>query len=149
MLITHNHQQESAESFNLNLFVNYCHELIPKDYPKKIRLFFNWFIQNQPLIIYAITKSSIPSFVLLFNYFPQNPSIMYVLKRDGRRESVKFDKITARIEKLCYSLDPFFVQPLDVAKKVITGGYFNVPIFLGGFTHLIVILVICLCNYPR
>jgi ribonucleoside-diphosphate reductase alpha chain len=48
---------------------------------------------------------------------------MYVIKRDGRRESVKFDKITARIEKLCYSLDPFFVQPLDVAKKVITGLY--------------------------
>ena len=48
---------------------------------------------------------------------------MYVIKRDGRRESVKFDKITARIEKLCYSLDPFFIQPLDVAKKVITGLY--------------------------
>jgi ribonucleoside-diphosphate reductase alpha chain len=46
---------------------------------------------------------------------------MYVVKRDGRRESVKFDKITARIEKLSYSLDPFFVQPLEVARKVITG----------------------------
>ncbi|MBP6386728.1 MAG: ribonucleoside-diphosphate reductase subunit alpha [Pseudarcicella sp.] len=48
---------------------------------------------------------------------------MYVIKRDGRRESVKFDKITARIEKLCYSLDPHFVEPLEVAKKVITGLY--------------------------
>jgi ribonucleoside-diphosphate reductase alpha chain len=48
---------------------------------------------------------------------------MYVFKRDGRRESVKFDKITARIEKLCYSLDPFFVQPLEVARKVISGLY--------------------------
>ena len=48
---------------------------------------------------------------------------MYVIKRDGRRESVKFDKITARIEKLCYSLDPYFIQPLEVAKKVITGLY--------------------------
>lgn len=46
---------------------------------------------------------------------------MYVIKRDGRRESVKFDKITARIEKLCYSLDPFFIQPLEVARKVISG----------------------------
>jgi ribonucleoside-diphosphate reductase alpha chain len=45
---------------------------------------------------------------------------MYVIKRDGRRESVKFDKITARIEKLCYS---FFVQPLEVARKVISGLY--------------------------
>ncbi|RVU23514.1 ribonucleoside-diphosphate reductase subunit alpha [Sandaracinomonas limnophila] len=48
---------------------------------------------------------------------------MFVIKRDGRRESVKFDKITARIEKLCYSLDPYFVQPLEVARKVITGLY--------------------------
>lgn len=48
---------------------------------------------------------------------------MYVIKRDGRRESVKFDKITARIEKLCYSLDPYFVQPLEVARKVIAGLY--------------------------
>lgn len=48
---------------------------------------------------------------------------MYVIKRDGRRESVKFDKITARIEKLCYSLDPFFIQPLEVARKVISGLY--------------------------
>lgn len=48
---------------------------------------------------------------------------MLVLKRDGRRESVKFDKITARIEKLCYGLDMNFIEPIDVAKKVINGIY--------------------------
>ncbi len=48
---------------------------------------------------------------------------MYVIKRDGRRESVKFDKITARIEKLYYGLDPRFIQPVEVAKKVVTGIY--------------------------
>ena len=48
---------------------------------------------------------------------------MYVIKRDGRRESVKFDKITARIEKLCYGLDPIFVQPVEVALKVVSGIY--------------------------
>lgn len=48
---------------------------------------------------------------------------MLVVKRDGRRESVKFDKITARIEKLSYGLDPNFVEPIDVAKKVIEGLY--------------------------
>ncbi len=48
---------------------------------------------------------------------------MDVVKRDGRRESVKFDKVTARIEKLCYSLDPKHVDPADVAKKVIEGIY--------------------------
>ena len=48
---------------------------------------------------------------------------MLVVKRDGRRESVKFDKITARIEKLCYGLDTQHVNPVDVAKKVIEGLY--------------------------
>jgi ribonucleoside-diphosphate reductase alpha chain len=48
---------------------------------------------------------------------------MYVIKRDGRRESVKFDKITARIERLCYGLDLSYIEPIDVAKKVIDGLY--------------------------
>lgn len=48
---------------------------------------------------------------------------MLVVKRDGRRESVKFDKITARIEKLCYGLHMTFVSPIEVAKKVIDGIY--------------------------
>lgn len=48
---------------------------------------------------------------------------MDVIKRDGRKESVKFDKVTARIEKLCYSLDPKHLDPTDVAKKVIEGIY--------------------------
>lgn len=48
---------------------------------------------------------------------------MQVIKRDGKRESVKFDKITARIEKLCYGLDRRFVNSIDVAKKVIEGLY--------------------------
>ena len=48
---------------------------------------------------------------------------MLVLKRDGRRESVKFDKITKRIENLCFGLDINFVNPLAVSKKVIDGLY--------------------------
>jgi ribonucleoside-diphosphate reductase alpha chain len=44
---------------------------------------------------------------------------MFVIKRDGKKESVKFDKITARIEKLCYGFS--LVDPIDVAKKVIEG----------------------------
>lgn len=44
---------------------------------------------------------------------------MYVIKRDGKKETVKFDKITARIEKLCYGFN--LVDPIDVAKKVIEG----------------------------
>lgn len=47
---------------------------------------------------------------------------MYVIKRDGRKETVKFDKITARIGKLCYGLDPL-VDSVAVAMKVIEGIY--------------------------
>lgn len=42
---------------------------------------------------------------------------MFVIKRDGTQESVKFDKITARVQKLSYGLDPAFVDPIQVAKK--------------------------------
>jgi ribonucleoside-diphosphate reductase alpha chain len=48
---------------------------------------------------------------------------MFVVKRDGTRESVKFDKITARVQKLCYGLDPSHVDPTLVAMKVIEGLY--------------------------
>ena len=47
---------------------------------------------------------------------------MYVVKRDSRKEPVKFDKITARIIKMCYGLDPL-VSPEAVAMKVIEGIY--------------------------
>jgi ribonucleoside-diphosphate reductase alpha chain len=50
---------------------------------------------------------------------------MYVLKRDGRKELVKFDKITARVKKLCYGLN-VAVDPTTVAMKVIEGVYDNV-----------------------
>jgi ribonucleoside-diphosphate reductase alpha chain len=47
---------------------------------------------------------------------------MHVLKRDGRKEPVQFDKITARIKKLCYELHPA-VDPVKVAMRVIEGVY--------------------------
>ncbi len=48
---------------------------------------------------------------------------MLVLKRDGRRESVKFDKITTRIQNLCDGLNPKYIDAVSVAKKVIEGLY--------------------------
>jgi ribonucleoside-diphosphate reductase alpha chain len=48
--------------------------------------------------------------------------MMHVIKRDGRKESVKFDKITARIQKLCYGLSNL-VDPTAVAMRVIQGVY--------------------------
>ncbi len=47
---------------------------------------------------------------------------MYVIKRDGRKEQVMFDKITARVRKLCYGLNDL-VDPLKVAMRVIEGLY--------------------------
>ena len=47
---------------------------------------------------------------------------MLVIKRDGRKESVKFDKITARIDKLSYGLNTDFVKTIEIA-KVIDGLY--------------------------
>ena len=47
---------------------------------------------------------------------------MYVVKRDGRREQVQFDKITARVKKLCYGLHAN-VDPVSVAMRVIEGVY--------------------------
>jgi len=50
---------------------------------------------------------------------------MYVVKRDGRKEPVMFDKITARVKKLCYGLNKL-VDPVKVAMRVIEGLYDNV-----------------------
>src|SRR6056297_490811 len=47
---------------------------------------------------------------------------MYVEKRDGRKEPIMFDKITARIKKLCYGLNEL-VDPVKVAMRVIEGLY--------------------------
>lgn len=43
-----------------------------------------------------------------------NMSKMFVIKRDGRQEQVHFDKITARIMKLSYGLNPDFCDPVSV-----------------------------------
>ena len=47
---------------------------------------------------------------------------MFVLKRDGRKEPIMFDKITARVRKLCYGLNDL-VDPVKVAMRVIEGLY--------------------------
>jgi ribonucleoside-diphosphate reductase alpha chain len=47
---------------------------------------------------------------------------MYVVKRDGHKEPVMFDKITDRIKKLCYGLNEL-VDPVKVAMRVIEGLY--------------------------
>lgn len=51
---------------------------------------------------------------------------MYVIKRNNSKEQVRFDKITSRIQKLCYGLNPKYVNPIAIAQKVVLGVYQNV-----------------------
>jgi len=51
---------------------------------------------------------------------------MYVVKRDGTRQEVKFDAITKRIRVLCEGLDEQFVDPVPITQKVIEGFYSGV-----------------------
>jgi len=48
---------------------------------------------------------------------------MQVIKRSGKREEVSFDKITARIKKLCYGLNQTYVNPIEISMKVVQGIY--------------------------
>lgn len=48
---------------------------------------------------------------------------MYVIKRDGRKETVLFDKITARVVRLAYGLNTSHVDPIAITQRVISGVY--------------------------
>lgn len=48
--------------------------------------------------------------------------MQYVIKRNGKKELIKFDKITGRIKKQSYGLDKV-VDPYSISKKVIEGIY--------------------------
>lgn len=51
---------------------------------------------------------------------------MQVIKRNGEREEVSFDKIKRRIEKLCNNLDTRYVDSIEICKNVIQGLYVGV-----------------------
>jgi len=48
---------------------------------------------------------------------------MLVTKRNGTTETVRIEKITARIEKLCYGLDMNHVDVFQITQRVIQGMY--------------------------
>lgn len=48
---------------------------------------------------------------------------MQVVKRSGKKEAVSFDKITARVKKLCYGLNSDYVDSIEIARRVIQGLY--------------------------
>lgn len=61
---------------------------------------------------------------------------------DGRQERVQFDKITARVSRLCYGLDTEHVDPVAITQKVISGVY-------GGVTTVQLDDLVCtLANTP-
>jgi len=62
-------------------------------------------------------QKAVKGFTVLKNQKP-----MYVVKRDGHKEPVMFDKITERIKKLCYGLNDL-VDAVKVAMRVIEGLY--------------------------
>lgn len=49
--------------------------------------------------------------------------VVHVVKRDGRREEVRFDEILDRIQSLCFDLGHRFVEPIEIAKRVVDGIY--------------------------
>lgn len=61
----------------------------------------------------------------MFDEIPQRDFVekMYVVKRDGRQETVHFDKITARLKKLSYGLSTDHCDPVLVSQKVCAGVY--------------------------
>ncbi|KAG8035728.1 hypothetical protein G9C98_001384 [Cotesia typhae] len=48
---------------------------------------------------------------------------LHVIKRDGREEKVHYDKISARVKKLCYGLDMDYIDPPAITYKVMHGIY--------------------------
>ncbi|CDO93078.1 unnamed protein product [Kluyveromyces dobzhanskii CBS 2104] len=48
---------------------------------------------------------------------------MFVYKRDGRQEPVQFDKITARVSRLCYGLDAKHIDAVKITQRIISGVY--------------------------
>eukprot|EP00405_Crypthecodinium_cohnii_P016886 CAMPEP_0206458424 /NCGR_PEP_ID=MMETSP0324_2-20121206/23560_1 /ASSEMBLY_ACC=CAM_ASM_000836 /TAXON_ID=2866 /ORGANISM="Crypthecodinium cohnii, Strain Seligo" /LENGTH=798 /DNA_ID=CAMNT_0053929757 /DNA_START=103 /DNA_END=2499 /DNA_ORIENTATION=+ len=46
---------------------------------------------------------------------------MFVINRNGEREDVRFDEITNHIKDLCKGLDPRFIDPVPITKKVVEG----------------------------
>lgn len=73
---------------------------------------------------------------------------------DGRRERVQFDKITARVSRLCYGLDADHIDPVAITQKVISGVYQGVTTveldnLVGSFVFLIKLFINDLFRLPK
>lgn len=65
---------------------------------------------------------------------------MFVFKRDGRKESIMFDKITSRIRKLCYGLNMDFIDPPAITMKVLLIFYWKFIQFKKKFIFFIFVI---------
>lgn len=63
-------------------------------------------------------RSKTPGHTIVPRVRPHTDSLL-----DGRKERVQFDKITARVSRLCYGLDTDHVDPTAITMKVISGVY--------------------------
>lgn len=70
---------------------------------------------SKPHVKLFVIKRGKPNHHLIFT--------QYFFFQDKRREEVHLDKITSRIQKLCYGLNMDFVDPLAITLKVINGLY--------------------------
>lgn len=94
-------------------FPRHCYELLGKLNPShvqfpRLELFYGIlrFGATNSHKTHTDTKNRIVVFVIQCSILSIIIMSMYVVKRGGRRESVHFDKITSRVSKLCYGLDP-------------------------------------------
>lgn len=72
--------------------------------------------------------TSYPLYRLYFTDFQEHCHCCHdrltdLLSTDGRKERVQFDKITARVSRLCYGLDADHVDAAAITQKVISGVY--------------------------
>jgi len=63
-------------------------------------------------LLSAVLALSIPLAIAAASSMAQ----MYVVKRDGTKEEVKFDAITQRLRPLCEGLDAKYIDPVPVAR---------------------------------
>lgn len=62
---------------------------------------------------------------------------------DNRKERVQFDKITARVSRLCYGLDPDHIDASAITQKVISGVYKGVTtVELDNLVRVIIMVTI-------
>ena len=53
---------------------------------------------------------------------------MQILKRDGKKEAINFDRMVDFVNRYCFGLNKDFINPIQVAKRTLEGVYDGVTI---------------------